>query len=120
MEQNLERQKVNSPHLKNIRPDTGSFREHFRRNAGKLLSIFKNLGGDSILIAPNPPFKNDDFDFNSNRLYRDWTINRWFITRTPWRNSESRQNPDFISMSGPKFLINRELVKLRDHKVRWK
>merc|ERR1711990_1199458 len=61
---------VNSPHLKNIRPDTGSFREHFRRNAGKLLSIFKNLGGDSILIAPNPPFKSDDFDFNSNRLYR--------------------------------------------------
>jgi len=61
---------VNSPHLKNIRPDTGSFREHFRRNAGKLLSIFKNLGGDSILIAPNPPIKNDDFDFNSNRLYR--------------------------------------------------
>ena len=80
MEQNLERQKVNSPHLKNIRPDTGSFREHFRRNAGKVLSIFKNLGGDSILIAPNPPFKNDDFDFNSNRLYRDWTINRWFIS----------------------------------------
>merc|ERR1711990_269160 len=108
---------VNSPHLKNIRPDTGSFREHFRRNGGKLLSIFKNLGGDSILIAPNPPFKNDDFDFNSNRLYRDGTINKWFITRTPWRNSESRQNPDFISMSGPKFLINRELVKLRDHKV---
>jgi len=71
---------VNSPHLKNIRPDTGSFREHFRRNAGKVLSIFKNLGGDSILIAPNPPFKNDDFDFNSNRLYRDWTINRWFIS----------------------------------------
>ena len=76
MEQNSERQKVNSPHLKNIRPDTGSFREHFRRNAGKVLSIFKNLGGDSILIAPNPPIKNDDFDFNSNRLYRDWTINR--------------------------------------------
>jgi len=61
---------VNSPHLKNIRPDTGSFREHFRRNAGKLLSIFKNLGGDSILIAPNPPVKNGDFDYNSDRLYR--------------------------------------------------
>lgn len=61
---------VNSPHLKNIRPDTGSFREHFRRNAGKLLSIFNNLGGDSILISPNPPVKNGEFDYNSDRLYR--------------------------------------------------
>ena len=73
--------KVNSPHLKNIRPDTGSFREHFRRNAGKLLSIFNNLGGDSILIAPNPPVKNGEFDYNSDRLYRDLAINRALLPK---------------------------------------
>lgn len=59
---------IDSPHLKSIRPDTYSFREHFEKgNFAGTYRTFHNLGGDSLLIAPCP--EKDEFESNIN-LYR--------------------------------------------------